>query len=55
LKKTFDYSWNWNVRRTLPSLEYLPDKKVITKDGIDLELLKQKFNELGAYTFILYP
>jgi len=55
MKKTFDYSWNWNVRRTLPSLENPVDEKVITKDGIDLELLKQKFDELGAYTFILYP
>ncbi len=55
LKKTFDYSWNWNVRRMLLSLENTADEKVITKDGIDLGLLKQKFDELGAYTFILYP
>jgi hypothetical protein len=39
----------------LLSLENTADEKVITKDGIDLGLLKQKFDELGAYTFILYP
>jgi hypothetical protein len=55
LREEFSEPWNWNAKRTLPVLEPYVDEKVVADDGLDLMLLRQKFDEYGKYQYILYP
>jgi len=54
LAEKFGRPWNGNVRNTLPAIELWVDHKVITKDGIDTQKLKEKFSKYFDYEFILY-
>jgi hypothetical protein len=54
-KDKFGLPWNGNVKYTLPPVEVMIDWNVINKDGANLELLKEKFNEYASHQYILYP
>jgi hypothetical protein len=54
-QEKFGQPWNWNARHTLPSIESWADRKVLTADGLDFKLLKQKFEEYRKYKYVVYP
>jgi hypothetical protein len=51
----FGQPWGPNAKHTLPAIEMLADTEVITKQGINIQLLKQQFNRLADYEFVVYP
>ncbi len=57
LYKKFGYIWNGNVHHALPAITdglVLPNDKIITKTGLNKELLMKEFKKYSEYEFFLY-
>jgi|GEM_PF-6798292 hypothetical protein len=54
LADKYGVPWIGSVRNTLPAIESWADHRIITKDGIDTQKLKEKFSKYFDYEFILY-
>jgi len=54
LHKKYGMPWRGNVKNTLPAIESWTDHRIITKDRIDIQKIKEEFDKYFEYEFVLY-